>query len=57
MQEKKQGVKRLLKSIYQNIDESNITILSEILNYHEPQLREDIEAINFVDVIDRDEAI
>ena len=53
MQENRQGVKRLLSAIYQNIDEQNIKVFAQILNYHEPQLREDIEAIKFVEVIDK----
>lgn len=53
MQENRQGVKRLLSAIYQNIDEQNIKVFAQILNYHESQLREDIEAIKFVEVIDK----
>lgn len=53
MQEKKHGVERLLNAIYQNIDDNNITTLARLLNYHEPQLREDIEAIKLVEVIDK----
>ena len=55
MQERKQGVKRLLTSIEQNIDSSNIQQLAKILNYHEPQLQEDIEAIKLVEIINKDE--
>lgn len=55
MQEKKNGVKRLLNAINQNIDDSNIENLARLLNYHTPQLREDIEAISMVTVLNKDE--
>lgn len=55
MQEKKHGVVRLLTSIQQNIDESNIQILAKLLNYHEPQLKQDIEAISLVKILDKDD--
>ena len=55
MQEKKNGVKRLLNSINQNIDDNNIEILARLLNYHTPQLREDIEALSMVTVLNKDE--
>ena len=55
MQEKKNGVKRLLRAIEQNIDDSNIETLARLLNYHTPQLREDIEAISLVTVLNKDE--
>lgn len=54
MQEKKQGVKRLLSAI-QRVDESQIWALATVLNYHEPQLREDIDAISLVAVVDKEE--
>jgi hypothetical protein len=54
MQEGKRGVERLLNAIYQNIDDHNIATLAKILNYHEPQLKEDIEAIRFVKVEKKD---
>lgn len=54
MQEKKQGVKRLLAAI-ENIDERHIENLARILNYHEPQLRQDIEAISYVAVVNKEE--
>lgn len=53
MQEKKHGVERLLRAIEQNIDDNNISTLARLLNYHEPQLKEDIEAIKLVEVIDK----
>ena len=55
MQEKKNGVKRLLNSINQNIDDNNIEVLARLLNYHTPQLREDIEAISMITVLNKDE--
>lgn len=55
MQERKEGVKRLLRAIEQNIDDTNISTLARILNYHEPQLKQDIEAIPFVTVSNKDE--
>ncbi len=55
MQEKSHGVERLLNAIHQNVDDSNIKVLADILNYYEPQLREDIEAIKYVNVINKDE--
>lgn len=55
MQEKKQGVQRLLRAIEQNIDDNNISVLARILNYHEPQLKEDIAAIKFVNVVDKED--
>ena len=56
MQEKKHGVNRLLNAIYQGTDSENIHILARLLNYHEPQLKQDIEAIRFVIVLDKEEA-
>ena len=55
MQENKQGVLRLLRSIENNIDDNNIHVLAELLNYQEQQLKEDIEAISKVAVLNRDE--
>lgn len=56
MQESAAGVKRLLRTIYQNADENNIKTLARLLNYHEQQLRQDIEAINLVNVTDKEGA-
>ena len=53
MQEKKNGVKRLLNAIEQNIDEKNIEIFAKLLNYHIPQLKVDIEAISLVTIENR----
>lgn len=55
MQEKKNGVKRLLNAIQTNIDDSNIKTLAKLLNYHLPQLQEDINGISFVEVLNKDE--
>lgn len=55
MQEKKNGVKRLLAAIEQNIDDNNISTLAKLLNYHEPQLKQDIEAIKLVEVLNKEE--
>ena len=55
MQEKKHGVERLLRAIEQNIDDRNIHTLATLLNYHEPQLKQDIEAIANVTVLNKDE--
>lgn len=55
MQERKHGVERLLRAIEQNIDEHNISTLARLLNYHEPQLREDIEAIRLVEISDKEQ--
>ena len=55
MQEKKQGVVQLLRSIENNIDDSNIHVLAGLLNYQEQQLREDIDAIRNVSVLNKDE--
>ncbi len=55
MQEKKQGVVRLLRSIENNIDDNNIHVLARLLNYQEQQLREDIDAIRNVSVLNKDE--
>lgn len=57
MQEKKYGVKRLLAAIDQNIDENNIHALATLLNYHESQLKQDIEAIKLVTILNKDEVI
>lgn len=54
MQERKHGVERLLRAIEQNIDDSNISTLAKLLNYHEPQLKEDIVAIKLVTVENKD---
>lgn len=50
MQEGAAGVKRLLSAIYQNTDEQRIKVLAQLLNYQEPQLRQDIEAIRLVEI-------
>ena len=55
MQENKRGVERLLRSIENNIDDNNIHVLAGLLNYQEPQLREDIDAIRNVSVLNKDE--
>lgn len=55
MQEKAAGVKRLLAAIEQNIDDNNIGTLARLLNYHEPQLKQDIEAIRMVEVSNKDD--
>lgn len=55
MQENKHGVERLLRAIEQNIDDSNINTLAALLNYHEPQLKQDIEAIANVTVLNKSE--
>ena len=57
MQEEKQGVERLLNAIYQNIDDSNISTLARLLNYHEPQLKEDIAAIKLVTIENNEEIV
>ncbi len=54
MQEGAAGVKRLLGAIYQNADEYHIKALARLLNYHEPQLKQDIKAISLVDITDKD---
>lgn len=55
MQERKHGVERLLRAISDHATDSNIKTLARLLDYHEPQLREDIEAIRLVKVLNRDE--
>lgn len=55
MQENKRGVERLLRSIENNIDDNNIHVLAGLLNYQEQQLREDIDAIRNVSVLNKDE--
>lgn len=54
MQEGAAGVKRLLNAIYQNADEQHIKTLAQLLNYHEPQLKQDIEAIRLVEITDKE---
>ena len=54
MQEKMYGVKRLLTAIQQNIDVNNLDILARLLNYNESQLKEDIEAISYIEVQNKD---
>ncbi len=54
MQEKMYGVKRLLTAIQQNIDVNNLGILARLLNYNESQLKEDIEAISYIEVQNKD---
>lgn len=54
MQEGSRGVERLLTAIEQNIDENNIHVLARILNYHEPQLKQDIEAIRMIKVVEKE---
>lgn len=55
MQERKQGVKRLLNSIYQNVDDGNIKVFAQILNYDESQLKQDIEAIKLVEIVNKED--
>lgn len=55
MQENKRGVERLLRSIENNIDDSNIHVLAGLLHYQEQQLKEDIDAIRNVSVMNKDE--
>ena len=50
MQEGAKGVERLLRAIDNEIDEEKIGILAWLLNYHIPQLKDDIEAIKMVKV-------
>ena len=54
MSESTESVKRLLTAISQNATDENILYhLVPMLNYNEKQLRQDIKAIDFVDIIDR----
>ena len=55
MSESTESVKRLLTAISQNATDRNILDLVRIFNdeYNEKQLRQDIKAIEFVDIIDR----
>ena len=53
MQESAESVKRLLTSISQYATDHNIICLAQILNYNEKQLRQDIKAIDFVNITDR----
>lgn len=55
MQERAAGVRRLLQAIEQNIDDNNIGTLARLLNYHEPQLKQDIEAIRLVEVKNKEQ--
>ncbi len=54
MQEKMYGVDRLLTAIQRNISADNINILAKLLNYNESQLKEDIEAISYVEIQNKD---
>ena len=53
MQESAESVKRLLTSISQYATDHNIVCLAQILNYNENQLRQDIKAIDLVNITDR----
>ena len=55
MSESTESVKRLLTAISKNATDSNIIDLVRIFDYeyNEKQLRQDIKAIDFVDIIDR----
>lgn len=55
MQERSAGVKRLLRAIQDNADDSGLRVLSKVLNYHMPQLVEDIQAIRLVEVVDKED--
>ena len=56
MKEGKIGVKRLLRSIEDNIvDESKLQRLSYLLNYDLRQLEDDIESISDVIIMNKDE--
>ena len=48
-------MKRLLNSIYQNVDAGNIKVFAQILNYEESQLMQDIEAIKSVDIVNKED--
>lgn len=54
MQEMKHGVNRLLGAI-SCLDDAGIKRLAKLLNYYEPQLREDIAGIQYTTVLNRDE--
>lgn len=55
MQERKNGVKRLLRAIEQNIDDNNINVLARLLNYDARQLKDDITAISMVTIENKGE--
>lgn len=48
-----ENVKRLLGAIERNIDKDNLEVLAKLLNYHAPQLQEDIEAIKYINVTEK----
>lgn len=54
MQEKNIGVKRLLRAISDNIDESNIDRLAMLINYDKSQLKQDIDGIQYVEVVNKE---
>ena len=53
MKESTESVKRLLTAISQNATDHNIISLAKMLNYNEKQLRQDIKAIDLVNITDR----
>ena len=53
MKESTESVKRLLTAISQNATDHNIISLAQMLNYNEKQLRQDIKAIDLVNITDR----
>lgn len=55
MIEGKRGVQRLLRAIYNNIDEHNVKALSYLIHYDVRQLMDDIESINLVKVVGKEE--
>ena len=57
MQEKKYGTERLLWALYRNIDGRKLKELARLINYNEHQLKLDIEAIQYVIVLNKDEII
>ncbi len=55
MQEKKHGSERLLWAMYRQVDDYKLDVLAKLLNYDKGQLKQDIEAVQYVTVQNSDE--
>ena len=55
MQEKKHGSERLLWAMYRQVDDHKLDVLAKLLRYDKEQLKQDIEAVQYVTVLNSDE--
>ena len=55
MQEKKHGSERLLWAMYRQVDDHKLDVLAKLLRYDKEQLKQDIEAVQYITVLNSDE--